>query len=168
MTEEEEKQLWNAIYLSAILIFIILGMLYNNIFQPLLIMAFTVPLALIGVWNAFVIMDYNFDSKAYVGVILLFGIVVNNAILLVDNINRHLRKTGDIIKAISNGARERIRPILITSSTTVMGMIPLILMTKAGQSSSDIWSSLALCIIGGLTTSALLVILVLPIFYYLF
>ena len=166
MTEEEEKQLWSAIIHSAILIFLILGMLYNNFFQPLLIMI-SIPLALIGVWNAFVIMDYNFDSKAYVGVILLCGIVVNNAILLIDNINRHLKKSRDIIKAITAGARERIRPILITSSTTVLGMIPLIAMTKAGQSSSDIWSSLALCIVGGLTTSALLVILVLPIFYLL-
>ncbi|MCK4836814.1 MAG: efflux RND transporter permease subunit, partial [Candidatus Aminicenantes bacterium] len=94
------------------------------------------------------------------------GIVVNNAILLIDNINRHLKNTKNIIEAITVGAKERIRPIFMTSATTVLGMMPLIIFKKADA--SDIWSSLALCTVGGLTTSAFFILFVLPVFYYLF
>ncbi len=165
MTDEEEKQLWKAITVSLILIYLILGMLYENIFQPLLIML-SIPLALIGVFIAFVAMDYSFDSTAYIGVILLAGIVVNNAILLIDNINLHLRKTSKIVESIVIGTKERIRPIFMTSATTVLGMLPLVLLKEEG--SNDIWSSLALCTVGGLTSSAILILVVMPIFYYLF
>lgn len=165
ITEEEVGQLWSAILLSAVLIYLLLGILYENFFQPILIMI-SIPLALIGVFYAFVIMDYSFDSTAYIGCILLAGIVVNNSILLIDNINRHLRETKNIIESISIGAKERIRPIFMTSATTVLGMLPLIILKKADA--SDIWSSLALCTVGGLTTSAFFILFVLPIFYYLF
>jgi HAE1 family hydrophobic/amphiphilic exporter-1 len=165
LTEEEQGQLNFAIFLSLFLIYLILGMLYENFFQPLLIML-SIPLALIGVFIAFVVMDYSFDSTAYIGVILLSGIVVNNAILLIDNINRHLSQTKKIVEAIIIGTKERIRPIFMTSATTVLGMLPLIILQ--GPEKKDIWTSLALCTVGGLTTSALLILLVLPIFYYLF
>ena len=167
MTEEEEHQLWTAILLSLFLIYLILGILYENVFQPILIML-SIPLALIGVFTAFIIMDYNFSSTSYIGIIILCGVVVNNAILLIDNINRHARKSKDIIQAIVIGTKERIRPIFMTTATTVLGMLPLIILKKAASSSADIWSNLALCTVGGLTTSAFLILFVLPIFYYLF
>jgi HAE1 family hydrophobic/amphiphilic exporter-1 len=168
MTEEEEHQLTYAIILSLFLIYLILGMLYENIFQPFLIML-SIPLALIGVFMAFVIAQYSFDSTAYIGIILLSGIVVNNAIILIDNINRHLRQSQKIIESIIVGTKERIRPVFMTSMTTVMGMLPMVIFREGGSASqSDIWSSLALCTVGGLTSSALLILLVLPIFYYLF
>ena len=165
MTDEEESQIWTSIVLSLFLIYIILGMLYENIFQPFLIML-SIPLALIGVFIAFNLLDYTWDSTAYIGVILLFGIVVNNAILLIDNINQHVRKSSKIIESIIIGTKERIRPIFMTSATTVLGMLPLIIFKD--DSGSDIWSSLALCTVGGLTTSAVLILFVLPVFYYLF
>ncbi len=165
MTEEEESQIWQSIVLSLFLIYIILGMLYENIFQPFLIML-SIPLALIGVFIAFNLFDYTWDSTAYIGVILLFGIVVNNAILLIDNINQHVRKSSKIIESIIIGTKERIRPIFMTSATTVLGMLPLIIFKD--DSGTDIWSSLALCTVGGLTTSAFLILFVLPVFYYLF
>jgi len=164
LSAEEEGQLKWAFILSIVLIYLILGMLYENIFQPILIML-AIPLALIGVWLAYLIMDYSFDSTGYIGVILLSGIVVNNAILLIDNINHHLNETNEIVKAIAIGSKERIRPIFMTSMTTILGMLPLVIFREAG-SQSDIWSSLALCTVGGLTTSAILILLVLPIFYY--
>ncbi len=165
MTEEEESQIWTSIILSLFLIYIILGMLYENIFQPFLIML-SIPLALIGVFIAFNLLDYTWDSTAYIGVILLFGIVVNNAILLIDNINQHVKRSKKIIESIIIGTKERIRPIFMTSATTVLGMLPLIIFKD--DSGSDIWSSLALCTVGGLTTSAVLILFVLPVFYYLF
>jgi len=165
MSKEEETQIWQSIALSLFLIYIILGMLYENIFQPFLIML-SIPLALIGVFIAFAVLEYTWDSTAYIGVILLFGIVVNNAILLIDNINQHLKKSKRLIESIIIGTKERIRPIFMTTATTVIGMLPLIIFKEEG--SSDIWSSLALCTVGGLTTSAILILFVLPIFYYLF
>ncbi len=165
MTEEEESQIWTSIFLSLFLIYIILGMLYENIFQPFLIML-SIPLALIGVFIAFNLLDYTWDSTAYIGVILLFGIVVNNAILLIDNINQHVKRSKKIIESIIIGTKERVRPIFMTSATTVLGMLPLIIFKD--DSGSDIWSSLALCTVGGLTTSAVLILFVLPVFYYLF
>ncbi len=167
MTDEEEDQLNSAIILSLFLIYLILGMLYENFLQPLLIML-SIPLALIGVFIAFVVMDYSFDSTAYIGVILLSGIVVNNAILLIDNINRHLKLTKKIIDSIVIATKERIRPIFMTTMTTVLGMLPLVIFKENGAGESDIWSSLALCTVGGLTSSAILILLILPVFYYLF
>ena len=165
ITEEEQEQLNFAIILSLVLIYLILGMLYEDLLQPLLIML-AIPLALIGVFIAFTVMDYSFDSTAYIGVILLSGIVVNNAILLIDNINHHLRRSGRIVESIAVATKERIRPIFMTSTTTVLGMLPLIIFKQADK--SDIWSSLALCTVGGLTTSAVLILFVLPVVYFLF
>jgi len=165
ITEEEQKQLNFAIALSLVLIYLILGMLYEDLLQPLLIML-SIPLALIGVFIAFTVMDYSFDSTAYIGVILLSGIVVNNAILLIDNINHHLARSGRVVEAIAVATKERIRPIFMTSTTTVLGMLPMIIFKQADK--SDIWSSLALCTVGGLTTSAVLILFVLPVVYFLF
>ena len=166
LSEEEEGQLMWAMIISAGLILLILGILYESFFQPFLIFL-AVPLALIGVFIAFWKLDYSFDSAAYIGVILLMGIVVNNAILLIDNINRHVKETNRIIESIAVATKERIRPILMTTLTTVLGMLPLLLIHKGGAK-GDIWTNLALCTVGGLTTSALLILLVLPIFYYQF
>ena len=166
ISAEEQSQLNYAIFLSIILILLVLGMLYESFLQPFLIIL-AVPLSLIGVYLAFVIMDFSFDSTGYVGVILLSGIVVNNAILLIDNINRHFKESGEIIAAIAIGTKERVRPIFMTTLTTVLGMLPMVIFREATASQSDIWSSLALCTVGGLTTSTILILLVIPIFYYL-
>lgn len=166
LSEEEEGQLLGAMVVSVFLIYLILGMLYENFFQPFLIML-SIPLAAIGVFLAFVWMDYSWDSTAYIGAILLSGIVVNNAILLIDNINRHVQQSKKLIESIAIGTKERIRPIFMTTMTTVLGMMPMVIF-REGASKSDIWSSLALCTVGGLTTSALLILFVLPIFYYFF
>jgi HAE1 family hydrophobic/amphiphilic exporter-1 len=164
MSEEEEHQLNYAIFLAIGLIYLVLGILYENLFQPLIIMM-AIPLALIGVWLAYWITDYNFDTSSYIGVILLSGIVVNNAIILIENINQHLDRCGDILEAIVAGTKERIRPIFMTTATTVLGMLPMVI--NKGDT-NDIWSSLALCTIGGLTVSTILILFVLPIFFYLF
>lgn len=166
LSAEEQRQIWDAILLSAVLIYLLLAMLYENFFQPVLIMA-AIPLALIGVFMAFVIAEYSFDSTGWIGIILLGGIVVNNSILLIDNINRHLKVNPKIVEAIAIGTKERIRPIFMTTLTTVLGMLPMILVKEGAASQADLWSTLALCTVGGLTTSALLILFVLPICYYL-
>ncbi|MCX6582982.1 MAG: efflux RND transporter permease subunit [Candidatus Aminicenantes bacterium] len=166
LSEEEEYQLWWAIGISFLLIYLVLGILYEDFFQPLLIML-TIPLSLIGVFLAFWLLDFSFDASGYIGVILMMGIVVNNAILLIDNINRHIAKTSRIIESIVIGTKERIRPIIMTTLTAVLGMVPLVVLRDSG-SKGDIWTNLAVCTIGGLTTSTLLILFVMPICYYLF
>ncbi len=164
MTEEEKGQLTFAIIFSLVIIFMILASLYESIIQPFFILL-AVPLALIGVFVAFVLADFPFDSSAYIGVILLGGIVVNNSILLVDHINLKRKEGLPLLDAVLKGARERIRPIFLTTSTTVLGMLPLVLIQiETGR--RRIWSSLALSAVGGLISSTIFILIVIPIFYY--
>lgn len=164
MTEEEKGQLKFAIFFSLIIIFMILASLYESLIQPFFILL-AVPLALIGVFVAFVIADFAFDSSAYIGVILLGGIVVNNSILLVDHINLKRRQGLSLLEAVIKGARERVRPIFLTTSTTVLGMLPLVLIqVEVGK--KQIWSSLALSAVGGLISSTIFILIAIPIFYF--
>jgi HAE1 family hydrophobic/amphiphilic exporter-1 len=114
--------------------------------------------------NPLSILDYNFDSAAYIGVILLGGIVVNNSILLVDHINLRRKEGLPILDAVLQGAKERVRPIFLTTSTTVLGMLPMVLL-KVEEGRRHIWSSLALSAVGGLISSTLFILVAIPIFY---
>ncbi|MGB8953554.1 MAG: efflux RND transporter permease subunit [Candidatus Aminicenantales bacterium] len=164
MTGEEKGQIKFAVVFSLIIIFMILASLYESFIHPFVVML-AVPLALIGVFVAFVIADYPFDSRAYIGVILLGGIVVNNAILLVDHINLKRKQGFELLEAVVQGARERVRPIFMTTSTTVFGMLPMLLLQgEAGK--RQIWSTFALVNVGGLVSSTFFVLIVIPIFYF--
>jgi len=164
LTEEEKGQIKFALIFSLLVIYMILAALYESIIQPLLILL-AVPLALIGVFAAFVIADFSFDSSAYIGVILLGGIVVNNSILLVDHMNSKRKQGMALSEAVIHGAGERIRPIFMTTGTTVLGMMPLVLIQlEAGK--KQIWASLALSTVGGLISSTVFILIVVPIFYY--
>lgn len=164
MTEEEKAEIKFAIIFSLIIIFMILASLYESFIQPFFILL-AVPLALIGVFVAFVIADFPFDSSAYIGVILLGGIVVNNSILLVDHINLKKKEGLPVLDAVLAGARERIRPIFMTTSTTVLGMLPLVLIQLEVER-RRLWSSLALSAVGGLISSTIFILIVIPIFYF--
>lgn len=164
MTQEEKGQLTFSMIFSLVIIFMILASLYESFIQPFFILL-AVPLALIGVFVAFVLVDFPFDSSAYIGVILLGGIVVNNSILLVDHINLKRKEGLSLLDAVLKGARERIRPIFLTTITTVLGMLPLVLIQiEAGR--RRIWSSLALSAVGGLISSTIFILIIIPIFYY--
>jgi HAE1 family hydrophobic/amphiphilic exporter-1 len=163
MTEEEKAQIKFAIILSLVIIFMILASLYESLVQALFIIL-AVPLALIGVFVAFVIADFSFDSSAYIGVILLLGIVVNNSILLVDHINLKRKQGLSLTEAVVIGSRERVRPIFMTAGTTVLGMFPLLLI-QAEVAKRKIWASLALSTVGGLISSTIFILIVIPIFY---
>lgn len=167
MTTQEKSQLKFGLIAALLIIFIILAALYESFIQPFIVML-AVPLALAGVFLAFVAAGYPFDSSAHIGLILLAGIVVNNAIILVDHINQIRKNSGlELVEAVVRGARERIRPVFMTTATTVFGLLPLLLIQlETGR--RQIWSSLALATLGGLTASALFIFLVIPIFYYYF
>ena len=164
VTEEEQKQINFAIAVALVIIFMILAALYESFILPFFIML-AVPLALIGVFVAFVVAKAPFDPTAYIGVILLSGIVVSNSILLVDHINLRRRQGLGLLEAVVRGTKDRVRPIFMTTATTIFGMLPLLLI-GAEANKRQIWSSLALCTVGGLTSSTILVFVVLPVLYF--
>ncbi|MEN6561574.1 MAG: efflux RND transporter permease subunit [Acidobacteriota bacterium] len=164
VTREEQKQINFAIAAALVIIFMILAALYESFILPFLIML-AVPLSLIGVFAAFVVAREPFDPTAYIGVILLSGIVVNNAILLVDHINARRREGLGLIEAVVRGTKDRVRPIFMTTMTTVFGMLPMLLIS-AQENKRQIWTSLALCTVGGMTSSTLLILIVIPVLYY--
>ncbi len=164
MTGKEKGQIALAAGVAVVVIFMILSALYESLVQPFIVLM-SLPLALVGVFAAFVVADARFDSSAYIGVLLMAGIVVNNAILIVDHINLKRREGRGLPEAVVEGTRERVRPILMTTGTTVLGMMPMLLMyTDAGK--GEIWSSLALCTAGGLTGSTPLILVVIPVLYH--
>ena len=124
---------------------------------------------MIGVFLIFYWTGKAFDPSARIGVVLMSGIVVNNAIILVDHINLRRRQGLELLEGSITGAAERVRPILVTSITTIGGLLPLVLVQGSEQTSGnqDMWSNLALSTIGGLTVATLLTLSVTPILYLL-
>ncbi len=161
MKEEEKKQIYLVLALSILLVFMVTASLFESLRQPFVVIL-TIPLALIGIFLIFYLTGTNFDRSAYIGVIFLSGIVVNNAIILVDHINSQRRNGMDFLDAIITGAADRVRPILMTTATTIFGLLPLILFSHEEKS---MWFSLALATIGGLIASALFVLTTIPILY---
>jgi len=150
-----------ALILSILLVYMIMASEFESIWQPFIIM-FTVPLSLIGVSWILFITHTPISAIVILGVIMLGGIVVNNGIVLIDKINL-LRKEGkDIISSVFEAGRNRLRPIMMTSFTTILGLFPLALGIGEG---AELQSPMALTVIGGLTISTLLTLFVIPILY---
>jgi hydrophobic/amphiphilic exporter-1 (mainly G- bacteria), HAE1 family len=163
--DEEQRQIWIVLAISLTLIFMVTAALFESLRQPLVVL-FAVPMALVGVFLIFYFTDASFTREAWIGVITMGGIVVNNAILLVDHINHLRRRVGLALhEATVRGTLERVRPILMTSFTTILGLLPLVL---GGESAdANIWNALGFALIGGLSSSMLLVLTVTPALYLL-
>lgn len=159
--EEEQTQVYLAIAFSVLLIYMVTAALFESLAAPFVVLL-TLPLALIGVFLIFFYTDATFTRTAYIGTIMMAGIVVNNAILLVYHIGE-LRRSLPIREAIVRGTLERVRPILMTTFTTVFGLLPLVLF--ATSQDENIWNSLALATIGGLLSSTLFVLVAIPVAY---
>ncbi|GBE27610.1 Efflux pump membrane transporter BepE [bacterium BMS3Bbin03] len=164
LQETEKRQIYWVMAFSLLLVYMVTAGLFESLVYPFVVIL-TVPMALIGVFLIFYLTGANFDRSAYIGVILLAGIVVNNAIVLVDHINSLRRKGLVLPDAIIQGARDRVRPILMTSLTTILGLFPLVLF---GEAQKGIWYALSLSTIGGLVSSTLLVLIVIPVVYVIF
>ncbi len=130
--EDDQRQIVFIGLLAVLLVFMVTAALYESLIQPFIIML-SVPLALIGVFLIYWLTETNFDRSAHIGVVLLSGIVVNNAILLVDRISRLKNKGMPISEAIITGAEQRLRPIIMTTSTTVLGLLPLVIYGDESQ-----------------------------------
>jgi len=164
-SEEDRQQIYAVLAVSILLIYMVTAALFESVRLPLCVLL-TVPMALIGVFLMFFYTGASFTREAYVGVIMMGGIVVNNAILLVDNINRVRRESGDDLHAaILAGTLERVRPILMTTATTVLGLLPLVLFSETAD--STIWNALGYALIGGLLSSTVFVLATTPAIYLL-
>ncbi|MDP2956034.1 MAG: efflux RND transporter permease subunit [Longimicrobiales bacterium] len=161
---EEQQQIWLVIALSLLLVYMVTAAAFESLLQPLCVIL-TVPMALIGVFLIFFYTGAAFTREAYIGVIMMGGVVVNNAILLVDHVNGVRRREPELgfDEAIVKGTLERVRPILMTTGTTVLGLVPLVVFGEGAG--SNIWDALALVLMGGLLSSTLFVLTLTPAVY---
>jgi hydrophobe/amphiphile efflux-1 (HAE1) family protein len=159
---ENRTVLFTVIGLAVFLVFSVMAVQYESLVNPLVIMA-AIPLAVVGVVGALALTGLPTSAPVMLGVILLAGIVVNNGILLVEYIE--LRRRGGTVPrydAILEAAPLRVRPIMMTMLTTVVGMLPLALNTAEG---GELMTPLAVSVIGGLTVSTALTLFVVPCLY---
>lgn len=157
------KDLVVALTAAVLLIYFILAAQFESYTLPIIIMV-SAPLSLIGVFLGFIITRVNFSIMSMVGIIMLLGIVVNNAIILIDYIVALREKGHEMIEAIKIAGRTRLRPIFMTTGTTVFGMIPMALGIGQG---SEMYQGMAITVIFGLTFSTLLTLVIIPVVYVL-
>ncbi|MGD8467897.1 MAG: efflux RND transporter permease subunit [Desulfobacterales bacterium] len=165
--EEQQKafrELVISLLLALVLVYMVLACQYESLRDPLVVM-FSVPLAAVGVLVTLFITTTTLNVQSYIGCIMLGGIVVNNAILLVDQAGRLVRNGMRTHDALTEAGRRRLRPILMTTLTTILGLLPLALGIGEG---SDAQAPLARAVVGGLTGSTLITLVLIPVVYSLF
>jgi hydrophobic/amphiphilic exporter-1 (mainly G- bacteria), HAE1 family len=151
-----------SIIMALALIYMVMAAQFERFIDPLIVM-FSVPLALIGVVPALLITGTSLNLQSFMGMVMLIGIVVNNAIVLVDYINLMRRERQlPLYEAVVEAGRLRLRPIMMTTITTILAMLPLAIGAGSG---GEIQASLARVVIGGLSVSALITLVFIPIVY---
>ncbi len=159
--EETDREMTTVILLALFLVFVVLAVQYERLSNPIVIMA-AAPLSLIGVVAMLAITGTPLSAPAFLGVILLIGIVVNNAILLVEYIERGRKRGLSTPDAVVEAGGIRLRPILMTTLTTVAGMTPLAIGMGSG---ANLMQPLAVAVIGGLLVAMLLTLFLIPCLY---
>ncbi len=152
-----------AIVLALILVYMVMAGQFERYLDPLIVM-FSVPVALIGIVPTLILTDTTINMQSLMGVLMLLGIVVNNAIVLVDYINLKRRddKQRNLLEAIIAASRLRLRPILMTTFTTILAMFPLAIGIGVG---AEIQAALARVVIGGLLASTIITLVIIPMIY---
>jgi HAE1 family hydrophobic/amphiphilic exporter-1 len=158
---ETFTSLTQALLLSIVLIFMILASQFESLVQPFIIMM-AVPFALTGAFLSLFIAGMPLSLPAFMGIIMLVGIVVNNSILLIDFINQNRTRYEDRNEAIVDAGRYRLRPIVMTMLTTCLGLAPIALATSDG---SEIQAPMGVTVIGGLLLSTLITLVIVPVIY---
>ncbi len=165
--EEQQKafrQLMVALVLALLLVYMVLASQYESLRDPLVVMV-SVPLAAIGVLLMLFLTWTTLNLQSYIGCIMLGGIVINNAILLVDQAGQLRRKDMNVHEALAEAGRRRLRPILMTTLTTILALMPLAFGVGEG---ADAQAPLARAVIGGLGASTLITLLLIPVIYSFF
>lgn len=165
-----EQESMFAILLAIVFMYIIMAALFENFLHPLTILL-TVPFSIIGVAVMFYLTKTSLSQNAYLGILVLFGLVVNNGIILVDHINNLRRQGMSRNDAIVQAGMDRHRPILMTAATSMFGLLPLCLpylfpqWFEAAGGRSGMWAPVSIAVFGGLTTSTFLTLVILPPMY---
>jgi len=166
--EEQQKafrELFFGLVLALMLVYMVMASLYESLRDPFVVM-FSIPLAAIGVILILFLTNTTFNVQSYIGCIMLGGIVVNNAILLVDYTNLLRRRDKmPLREAIEEAGRRRLRPILMTATTTIFALIPLALGLQEG---GEAQAPMARAVIGGLLSSTLITLVIIPVVYSVF
>ena len=170
ITGEEEKRaesfngLSFALLLSIVLVYMVMASQFESLRHPFTILL-TIPLAGVGCIYAFLLAGASLNMMAFIGIIMLAGIAVNNSILLVDATNKLKEEGYTLTEALQAAAQQRIRPIIMTSLTTILALLPMCFGFGEGAS---LRSPMALAVIGGLFTSTIMTLVVIPCVYYIF
>jgi HAE1 family hydrophobic/amphiphilic exporter-1 len=160
--EDSFESMIYALLLAVALVYMVMASQFESLLNPLIVM-FSVPFAVIGLVAALLVTNTTFNILAFVGAILLAGIVVNNAIVLIDYIGTLRRKGFTLENAIVTGGITRLKPILMTSLTTILGLLPMALGIGVG---SEIQAPLGRAVVGGLATSTLITLILIPTIYW--
>lgn len=160
--QRAQQDFMMSIIMALILIYMVMAAQFERFVDPLIVM-FSVPVAIVGVVPVMLLTNTTLNMQSIMGMIMLIGIVVNNAIVLVDYINLMRRERGmGIVEGVVEAGKLRLRPILMTTLTTVLGLLPLSFGWGAG---GEIQASLARVVIGGLTASTLITLVLIPVVY---
>lgn len=159
--QDSMKNLTFALVLSIVLVYMVLASQFESLLHPFTILL-TIPLAGVGAILSFFILGMPLNMMAYIGIILLGGIAVNNSIMLVDCITQNRQNGMAIREAILDAGQRRFRPIMMTSLSTILGLLPL---TFGFGESAELRAPMAIAVIGGLATSTLLTLVIIPCYY---
>jgi hydrophobic/amphiphilic exporter-1 (mainly G- bacteria), HAE1 family len=163
--QESQSEMNFALIMAVAMVFMLMGILFESFILPLSVIL-SVPFSFLGVYWMLWACGTPFDDMVWIGTIVLIGVVVNNAIVLIDLVGR-LRKEGfDRLSAIVEAGRQRFRPIVMTSATTIFGLVPMA-MGNASMMGMP-YSSMGQAMIGGLMVSTFMTLFVVPLFYTLF
>ena len=162
MRQESFSGLGFALFLSILLVYMVMAAQFESLRHPFTILL-TIPLAGVGCILAFLLTGQTLNMMAFIGIIMLAGIAVNSSIILVDAINRLKEEGHPLEEAIKMAAQHRVRPIIMTSATTILALLPMCFGFGEGAS---LRSPMALAVIGGLLTSTIMTLIVIPCVYY--
>ena len=162
--QESFGDLMTLMVLIILLVFIVMAAQFESLTYPFIIM-FALPFSFSGVFMALFMTGTTMNVISMIGMIMLVGIVVKNGIVLVDYINLNRERGSSIIHSVVTGGKSRLRPVLMTTLTTILGMGP---MAIGGGQGSETWQPMGISVIGGLTVSTLLTLVLVPVLYCMF
>jgi HAE1 family hydrophobic/amphiphilic exporter-1 len=165
---EEQREAFADLFLLLLLgialVYMVMAAQFESLLDPFIVM-FAIPFTFTGVILAYILTNTPLSTIAFLGIVMLTGIVVNNAIVLISYINILRARGYKVIDAVTEGGRDRLRPVLMTTFTTLFAMIPMALSRGEG---SEIWQPLGITMIGGLSVSTLITLLFVPTLYAVF
>jgi len=164
--ESSNQSMVFALSLAVFLVYMILASQFESFIHPFVIL-FSIPLAFIGAILALYLTDTSISVVVFIGLIMLAGIVVNNAIVLIDIIKQSIDKGMALTEAIIEAGKSRLRPIIMTTMTTVLGLLPMAITMGTSTAGSEIRAPMAITVIGGLLVSTFLTLLVIPVMFSL-